>query len=103
MQSKCTVLTRACDYIVELKDINAQLVDSLREADRLGAAADSESGGTAAGEEGERGGGEAREELLRQCEVLEAENQLFLSQLHAHGLAPPPACLAPPTSKQEPA
>ncbi|XP_062566704.1 upstream stimulatory factor 2-like isoform X2 [Saccostrea cucullata] len=66
-QSKGGILSKACDYITELKTANLRMSDSLKETERLSVDL----------------------ELLRQqCEELKNENSILRAQLQSHGLIP---------------
>ncbi|KAK3782453.1 hypothetical protein RRG08_025475 [Elysia crispata] len=63
--SKGGILSKACEYIQELRSTNNRLAESLKEAERLG----------------------VDNELLRQqCAQLRTENQLIKQQLQQHGI-----------------
>ncbi|XP_062566703.1 upstream stimulatory factor 2-like isoform X1 [Saccostrea cucullata] len=65
--SKGGILSKACDYITELKTANLRMSDSLKETERLSVDL----------------------ELLRQqCEELKNENSILRAQLQSHGLIP---------------
>lgn len=66
-QSKGGILSKACDYITELKTANLRMSESLKETERLSVDL----------------------ELLRQqCEELKSENSILRAQLQSHGLIP---------------
>lgn len=66
-QSKGGILSKACDYITELRTSNARMTESLKESERLSVDHD----------------------LLRQqCEELKNENQILRQQLQNHGIIP---------------
>ena len=64
------MLSKACEYIIDLQSANSQMVETLKETERL------------AGE---------TDELRQQCERLQEENDFFSAQFHANGLVPSPA------------
>ncbi|KAJ8316174.1 hypothetical protein KUTeg_006188, partial [Tegillarca granosa] len=66
-KSKGGILSKACDYINELKTANTRMAESLKETERLTVDA----------------------ELLRQqCEELKNENAILRAQLQQHGIIP---------------
>lgn len=66
-KSKGGILSKACDYITELRTSNARMAESLKESERLSVDHD----------------------LLRQqCEELKNENQILRQQLQNHGIIP---------------
>ncbi|VDI63355.1 upstream stimulatory factor [Mytilus galloprovincialis] len=66
-QSKGGILSKACDYITELRTSNARMAENLKESERL----------------------QVDLELLRQqCEELKSENQILRTQLQQHGIIP---------------
>jgi len=67
-ESKGGILSKACDYITELRTNNVRMGESLKETERLSVDA----------------------ELLRQqCEELKQENAMLRAQLQQHGIVPP--------------
>ncbi|XP_022325410.1 upstream stimulatory factor 2-like isoform X6 [Crassostrea virginica] len=67
VSSKGGILSKACDYITELKTANMRMSESLKETERLSVDLD----------------------LLRQqCEELKSENSILRAQLQSHGLIP---------------
>ena len=68
MQSKGGILSKACDHINELRAANAQMAETLKEAERFS----------------------VDNELLRQqVEELKQENALLRNQLTQHGVLMP--------------
>lgn len=66
-QSKGGILSKACDYINELRTANIRMAESLKETERLS----------------------VDTELLRQqCEEMKQENALLRAQLQQHGIVP---------------
>ncbi|VDI20466.1 upstream stimulatory factor 1-like isoform X2 [Mytilus galloprovincialis] len=66
-KSKGGILSKACDYITELRTSNARMAENLKESERL----------------------QVDLELLRQqCEELKSENQILRTQLQQHGIIP---------------
>ena len=64
-QSKGGILSKACEYIQELRTTNNRLAESLKDSERLN----------------------VDNELLRQqCEELKHENAILRSQLQQHGV-----------------
>jgi upstream stimulatory factor len=67
-QSKGGILSKACEYIQELRTANANMGETLRETERLS----------------------VDNELLRQqVEELKQENLLLRQHLQQHGIVPP--------------
>ncbi|XP_050415467.1 upstream stimulatory factor 2 isoform X2 [Patella vulgata] len=68
LQSKGGILSKACDYITELRTSNARMAETLKETERIS----------------------VDNELLRQqCEELKQENAILRSHLQQHGLVLP--------------
>lgn len=66
-KSKGGILSKACDYITELRNSNVRMGESLKESERL----------------------QVDHELLRQqCEELKNENAILRTQLQQHGIIP---------------
>lgn len=66
-KSKGGILSKACDYITELRTSNARMAESLKDSERL----------------------QVDHELLRQqCEELKNENTILRTQLQQHGIIP---------------
>ena len=65
IQSKGGILSKACDYIQDLRTANSRMAESLKETERLSVDA----------------------ELLRQqCEELKQENAMLRATLQQHGI-----------------
>ncbi|ESO83356.1 hypothetical protein LOTGIDRAFT_133622, partial [Lottia gigantea] len=66
--SKGGILSKACDYITELRTSNARMAETLKETERIS----------------------VDNELLRQqCEELKQENNILRNHLQQHGIVPP--------------
>ncbi|KAK3107268.1 hypothetical protein FSP39_010783 [Pinctada imbricata] len=66
-QSKGGILSKACDYIQELRAANNRMAESLKETERLSVDLDI---------------------VRQQCEELKNENAILRAQLQSHGLIP---------------
>lgn len=68
LQSKGGILSKACDYITELRQANSRMSESVKETERLNV---------------------DNELLLQQIEELKKENMLLRTTLQQHGIVPP--------------
>ena len=66
-QSKGGILSKACDYIQDLRAANNRMAESLKETERLSVDLDI---------------------ARQQCEELKNENAILRAQLQSHGLIP---------------
>lgn len=68
LASKGGILSKACEYIAELRNTNLRLAEHLKETERLAVDA---------------------EITRQQCEELKQENAMLRAQLQQHGIVPP--------------
>ena len=74
-QSKCAVLSKACDYITSLSDANESL--AANESDIVATS-------------------EQLAEVRRQFSILQEENRLLWSELQQRGISAPTSIIHPP-------